>query len=88
RAQHCFRNLHALTAPNLRPHATLMPPAAVAWLLEGLCGLRRIGFGAPGMNAILRVYPESGQSVIVLCNLDSPSASRMGDWLHARMPLR
>ena len=45
------------------------------------------GGGAPGMNAILRVYPESGQSVIVLCNLDSPSASRIGDWLHARMPL-
>jgi hypothetical protein len=40
------------------------------------------------MNAILRVYPESGQSVIVLCNLDSPSASRIGDWLHARMPLK
>jgi CubicO group peptidase (beta-lactamase class C family) len=46
------------------------------------------GGGAPGMNAILRVYPESGQSVIVLCNLDHPSASRMGDWLHARMPLK
>src|SRR5437899_3628602 len=44
------------------------------------------GGGAPGMNAILRVYPESGQSVIVLCNLDSPSASRLGDWVHARMP--
>jgi CubicO group peptidase (beta-lactamase class C family) len=46
------------------------------------------GGGAPGMNAILRVYPESGQSVIVLCNLDSPSASRIGDWLNARMPLK
>jgi D-alanyl-D-alanine carboxypeptidase len=46
------------------------------------------GGGAPGMNAMLRVYPESGQSVIVLCNLDSPSASRMGDWLHVRMPLK
>ncbi len=46
------------------------------------------GGGAPGMNAILRVYPESGQSVIVLCNLDSPSASRIGEWLHARMPLK
>jgi CubicO group peptidase (beta-lactamase class C family) len=44
------------------------------------------GGGAPGMNGILRVYPESGESVIVLCNLDPPSASRMGDWLHARMP--
>jgi len=42
---------------------------------------------APGMNGFLRVYPESGQSVIVLCNLDSPSASRIGDWLHARIPL-
>src|ERR1041385_7081363 len=46
------------------------------------------GGGAPGMNAILRVYPESGESVIVLCNLDSPSASRMGDWLPVRMPLK
>ncbi len=46
------------------------------------------GGSAPGMNAILRVYPESGLSVIVLCNLDSPSALRMGDWLHARMPLK
>jgi CubicO group peptidase (beta-lactamase class C family) len=46
------------------------------------------GGGAPGMNAILRVYPESGQSVIVLCNLDGPSASRIGDWLHARMALK
>jgi hypothetical protein len=43
---------------------------------------------APGMNGILRVYPESGESVIVLCNLDNPSASRMGDWLHVRMPLK
>ena len=42
---------------------------------------------APGMNGFLRVYPESGQSVIVLCNLDDPSASRIGEWLHARMPL-
>jgi len=45
------------------------------------------GGGAPGMNAVLRVYPDSGQSVIVLCNLDSPSASRLADWLHARLPL-
>ena len=46
------------------------------------------GGGASGMNGILRVYPESGQSVIVLCNLDSPSASRMADWLDTRMPLQ
>jgi len=46
------------------------------------------GGGASGMNGILRVYPELGQSVIVLCNLDPPTASRIGDWLHARMPLK
>jgi D-alanyl-D-alanine carboxypeptidase len=46
------------------------------------------GGGAPGMNAVLRVYPDSRQSVIVLCNLDSPSASRLGDWLNVRMPLK
>ena len=44
--------------------------------------------GASGMNGILRVYPASGQSVIVLCNLDPPTASRVGDWLDARMPLK
>ena len=46
------------------------------------------GGGAPGMNAILRVYPESSRAVIVLCNLDSPSASHLGDWLPARIPLK
>ena len=44
--------------------------------------------GASGMNGFLRMYPESRQSVIVLCNLDPPSASRIGEWLHARMPLK
>jgi CubicO group peptidase (beta-lactamase class C family) len=46
------------------------------------------GGGAPGMNGILRVYPDSNQAVIVLANLDPPSASRIGDWLHARIPTR
>jgi hypothetical protein len=58
---------------------------------RGVCGGRFAhghGGGAPGMNTILRVYPESGQSVIRLCNLDSSSASRMGYWLHSRMPLK
>jgi hypothetical protein len=40
------------------------------------------------MNGILRVYPESGESVIVLCNLDSPSASRMEIGSTLRMPLK
>ncbi len=29
------------------------------------------------MNAILRMYPKSGQSLIVLCKPDSPSASHV-----------
>jgi len=43
------------------------------------------GGGGPGMSGILRMYPESGQAVIVLYNLDSPSAPRMGD---GSMPAR
>jgi hypothetical protein len=46
------------------------------------------GGGAPGMNGFLRVYPDSRQVVIVLCNLDGPSASHIGDWLDARLPLK
>ena len=46
------------------------------------------GGSAPGMNAILRVYPESASRLSCCATLDGPSASRMGDWLHARMPLR
>ncbi len=46
------------------------------------------GGGAPGMNGFLRVYPDSRQAVIVLCNLDGPSASHIGDWLDARLPLK
>ncbi|HEX5221619.1 MAG TPA: serine hydrolase domain-containing protein [Verrucomicrobiae bacterium] len=46
------------------------------------------GGGAPGMNGMLRMYPASGQSVIVLCNLDPPSAQCLGDWLHVRMPIK
>jgi CubicO group peptidase (beta-lactamase class C family) len=45
------------------------------------------GGSAPGMNGILRIYPASRQSVIVLCNLDNPSASHIGNWLFARMPM-
>ena len=47
------------------------------------------GGGAPGMTrffaCIRSRVPRGG--MIVLCNLDSPSTSRMGDWLHARVPL-
>ena len=59
---------------------------AEATSLQFTTGAYGIGFQL-GRPHEVRVYPESGQSVIALCNLDSPSASRIGDWLHARMPL-
>jgi len=44
------------------------------------------GGGAPGMNGVLRVYPESGTVVAVLSNLDPPAADRAAEWLYRRMP--
>src|SRR3989442_10491903 len=41
------------------------------------------GGGAPGLHAILRVYSESGHSVIVLCYIYRPSASRIRNLSHA-----
>jgi len=39
-------------------------------------GRRRIGHGggAPGMNAVLSIYPDTGDVVVVLANLDPPAA--------------
>jgi D-alanyl-D-alanine carboxypeptidase len=39
-------------------------------------GKRRIGHGggAPGMNAVLSIFPDSGYVVVVLANLDPPAA--------------
>ena len=44
------------------------------------------GGGAPGMNGELQIYPDSGQVVVVLSNLDPPAASRVFGWLSTRMP--
>ncbi len=43
-------------------------------------GKRVIGHsgGAPGMNAILRIAPESGYTVVVLSNWDPPVAQELG----------
>ncbi len=51
-------------------------------------GMREFGHGggAPGMNGELKVYPGSGQVVVVLSNLDPPAAQRVTEWLTARMP--
>lgn len=39
-------------------------------------GLHRVGHGggAPGMNGVLAIYPESGYAVVVLANRDPPAA--------------
>jgi hypothetical protein len=44
------------------------------------------GGGAPGMNGDLRIYPDSGYVIAVLCNLDPPSAARVADYAAERLP--
>ena len=45
------------------------------------------GGGAPGQNGDLRVFPESGYVIVALSNLDPPAASRLADFVAARLPL-
>ena len=45
------------------------------------------GGGAPGQNAELRIYPESGYVLVALSNLDPPAAAKMVDFIAARLPL-
>jgi len=44
------------------------------------------GGGAPGMNGELRVIPQQGYVLIALSNLDPPAASRVVDFVAARLP--
>ena len=44
------------------------------------------GGGAPGQNGELRIYPDSGYVVVVLSNLDPPTASQLADFIAARLP--
>jgi D-alanyl-D-alanine carboxypeptidase len=43
--------------------------------------------GAPGQNGDLRVFPESGYVIVALSNLDPPAASKLVDFIAARLPL-
>lgn len=43
--------------------------------------------GAPGMNGDLRILPAQGYVLIALGNLDPPSASRLLDFIEARLPV-
>ena len=51
-------------------------------------GVRWVGHGggAPGMNGDLKFSPESGYIVVVLSNFDPPAASRVADFIAARLP--
>ena len=53
-------------------------------------GVRMIGHngGAPGVNAELNIYPESGYVVIILSNLDPPSAGHLAQFIGARLPAK
>jgi CubicO group peptidase (beta-lactamase class C family) len=42
--------------------------------------------GAPGMNGVLRIYPQSGYVVAALANLDPPAARRVAAFLDPRLP--
>jgi D-alanyl-D-alanine carboxypeptidase len=43
--------------------------------------------GAQGQNGDLRIFPESGYVIVALSNLDPPAASRLVDFIAARLPL-
>ncbi|MGC1485731.1 MAG: serine hydrolase domain-containing protein [Candidatus Acidiferrum sp.] len=44
------------------------------------------GGGAPGMNGELQIFPQSGNVIVVLSNLDPPAASRISDFIVNRLP--
>jgi len=53
-------------------------------------GVRWVGHGggAPGMNGDLKFSPDSGYVVAVLSNLDPPAATRVADFIAARLPAK
>jgi D-alanyl-D-alanine carboxypeptidase len=38
------------------------------------------------MNGELRIYPQLGYVVVVLSNVDPPGATRLADFIEARLP--
>ena len=46
------------------------------------------GGGAPGMNGILQICPETGYVIAALANMDPPAASRVGDFITNRLPTK
>jgi CubicO group peptidase (beta-lactamase class C family) len=46
------------------------------------------GGGAPGINSDLKIFPESGYVIVVMANLDPAAASRVSDFIAARLPVQ
>ncbi|HEX4098684.1 MAG TPA: serine hydrolase domain-containing protein, partial [Caulobacteraceae bacterium] len=42
--------------------------------------------GAPGMNGVLSILPDSGYTVVVLANRDPPAADGLGAFIVNRLP--
>jgi D-alanyl-D-alanine carboxypeptidase len=57
--------------------------------ISGSGAMRSFGHsgGAPGQNGDLRVFPESGYVIVALSNVDPPAASRLVNFITARLPL-
>jgi CubicO group peptidase (beta-lactamase class C family) len=53
-------------------------------------GVRSFGHGggAPGINSDLKIFPASGYVVVVMGNYDPPAASRLSDFIGARLPAK
>ena len=46
------------------------------------------GGGAPGMNGMLQICPDTGYVIAVLANMDPPAASRIADFITNRLPAK
>jgi D-alanyl-D-alanine carboxypeptidase len=75
-------SLTQMTTPGLNPQY------GFGMFLSGDGATRSFGHsgGAPGQNGDLRVFPESGYVIVALSNLDPPAASRLADFIAARLP--
>jgi D-alanyl-D-alanine carboxypeptidase len=70
--------------------AQVTPPGyGYGFLTQGEGKLQHYGHngGAPGMNGELRIYPQLGYVIVVLSNVDPPGATRLADFIEARLPV-
>ena len=82
-----------LLSPKLLSEAT-HPQISEKWYGYGFITvgdgpLRRYGHGgdSPGMNADIRIFPESGYVLVSLSNIDPPAAYRVFRYYEPRMPI-